>query len=101
MVMFSDQDDVWLPDKVERAWWHLRPLDGQAGLYGSAQMLVDADLRPSIYAALAPRAVPGQRADRNIITGCTAALNRPRSNCCSVSASPTVCTSMIGGSTWW
>ena len=42
MVMFSDQDDVWLPDKVERAWRHLRALDGQAGLYGGAQVLVDA-----------------------------------------------------------
>lgn len=78
MVMFSDQDDVWLPDKIARAWQHLSPLGDQPALYGSAQMLVDAELHtlgptkpwprgPSLASALT----------ENIITGCTAALNRP------------------------
>lgn len=78
MVMFSDQDDVWLPEKMERAWQHLQTLAGQPALYCSAQMLVDEVLQPlqatppwlrepSFSSALA----------ENIVTGCTAALNQP------------------------
>lgn len=77
MVMFADQDDIWLPGKIERAWAHLQAFGSQPALYGSAQMLVDAELRllhptlpwpsgPSLLNAL----------NENIITGCTAALNR-------------------------
>lgn len=77
MVMFSDQDDVWLPGKIERAWRHLSEMGPQPALYGSAQMLVDINLRalqstppwprkPSLSSALT----------ENIITGCTAAINR-------------------------
>lgn len=78
MVMFADQDDVWLPGKIARAWQHLSAFSRTPALYGSAQMLVDAELRilhptppwpqrPSLANALF----------ENIITGCTAALNRP------------------------
>ncbi len=77
MVMFADQDDIWLPGKIERAQQFLRPLSGQPALYGSAQTLVDANLNqlgatapwkrgPSLSSALT----------ENIITGCTAALNQ-------------------------
>lgn len=78
MVMFSDQDDVWLPDKIQRAWLHLQLHVSMPALYGSAQMLVDESLNllqptspwlrePSFINALA----------ENIITGCTAAINQP------------------------
>jgi len=78
MVMFSDQDDVWLPDKIERAWRHLREFDGRPALYGSAQMLVDAALRPLHATPPWPRGPSLANAlTENIITGCTAALNRP------------------------
>lgn len=78
LVMFSDQDDVWLPDKVDRAWRHLQPLGEVPALYGSAQMLVDAALNPLHATALWPRGPSLANAlCENIITGCTAALNRP------------------------
>ena len=78
MVMFSDQDDVWLDGKIQRAWQHLQPLQNQPALYCSAQVLVDEALvtlhptppwphPPSFANALA----------ENIVTGCTAALNHP------------------------
>lgn len=77
LVMFSDQDDVWLPDKVERAWQHLRNFEGRPALYGSAQMLVDAELRPMHPTPPWPRGPSLDNAlTENIITGCTAALNR-------------------------
>jgi glycosyltransferase involved in cell wall biosynthesis len=78
MVMFSDQDDVWLPDKVDRAWRHLCKFDNRPALYGSAQLLVDAALNPLHPTPPWPRGPSLANAlMENIITGCTAALNRP------------------------
>ncbi|MBK6469447.1 MAG: glycosyltransferase family 2 protein [Betaproteobacteria bacterium] len=77
MVMFSDQDDVWLPGKIARAWQHLQPLSDRPALYGSAQMLADAELRPLRATPPWPRGPSLANAlTENIITGCTAALNR-------------------------
>jgi glycosyltransferase involved in cell wall biosynthesis len=77
MVMFSDQDDVWLPDKIQRAWTTLSAFTNTPVLYCSSQILVDDSLQhlertkpwpstPSFRNALA----------ENLVTGCTAALNR-------------------------
>ncbi len=78
MVMFSDQDDVWLPGKVSRAWQHLEKLGAGPALYGSAQMLVDEALRPLHRTRPWPRGPSLASAlTENIITGCTAALNQP------------------------
>ncbi|MBR6113873.1 MAG: glycosyltransferase [Oscillospiraceae bacterium] len=44
---FCDQDDVWLPDKLERALGFLRGTDGdRPALYCGAPILTDASLRP-------------------------------------------------------
>ncbi len=78
MVMFSDQDDVWLPEKIERAWRHLQPLAAQPALYCSAQLLVDVALRPLQATPPWPRGPSFPSAlSENIVTGCTAALNQP------------------------
>jgi glycosyltransferase involved in cell wall biosynthesis len=78
MVMFADQDDVWLPDKIDRAWSRLQPLADGPALYGSTQMLADTQLRPMQVTADWPRGPSMANAlCENIITGCTAAINRP------------------------
>jgi glycosyltransferase involved in cell wall biosynthesis len=78
MVMFSDQDDVWLPHKIARAWQGLLPLAGSPALYGSRQMLTDEALRPLHATETWPRGPSFASAlTENIITGCTAAMNRP------------------------
>lgn len=78
MVMFADQDDVWLPHKIERAWRHLRGLDDRPALYGATQMLVNARLERLHPTATWSRGPSFTNAlTENIITGCTAALNRP------------------------
>lgn len=76
LVLFSDQDDVWLPGKLERAWAALQPLGSTPGLYGSAQMLADPALRPLHATQPWPRgpSLAGALVE-NTITGCTAALN--------------------------
>lgn len=78
MVMLADQDDHWLPGKVDRAWNSLRACGPVPALYGSAQMLADAELKPLnvTRVPLRPPSFEGALAE-NIITGCTAALNAP------------------------
>jgi glycosyltransferase involved in cell wall biosynthesis len=77
LVMFSDQDDVWMDGKIQRAWQYLQALQNQPALYCSAQMLVNESLvklhptppwphPPSFNNALV----------ENVVTGCTAALNQ-------------------------
>lgn len=44
-LAFCDQDDVWLPDKLDRAWAGLPKGPGPA-LYGARTRLVDEDLSP-------------------------------------------------------
>ena len=76
MVMFADQDDVWLPFKISRAWEWLRPYTNTPTLYCSAQMLVDESLRPQHRTPPWPRPPSFSGAiSENIVTGCTAALN--------------------------
>ena len=76
MIMFADQDDVWLEGKIQRAWNCLETSSDQATLYCSAQLITDNKLnilelseaithRPSFYSAIV----------ENIVTGCTAAIN--------------------------
>ena len=76
MIMFADQDDVWLPRKIERAWKVLSAPRDRPALYCSAQMLADEQLRPLHATQRWPRDPSFQNAlSENIVTGCTAALN--------------------------
>lgn len=77
LVMFSDQDDVWLPDKIPRAMAALAPLGEQPALYCSRLQLVDANLRPIGLSPDFPRGPSFRNAlAENIAFGCTCALNR-------------------------
>jgi glycosyltransferase involved in cell wall biosynthesis len=77
VILFSDQDDVWLPDKVARAIAHLAPLGDVPALYCSRLRLVDAGLRPLGESPAWPRPPSFRNAlTQNIATGCTCAINR-------------------------
>ena len=75
-VAFADQDDVWLPHKIERglAALHREP-PSRPALYCARQCLVDAALSP-LGTSPASRAggFPASLA-QNIATGCTVMLN--------------------------
>ena len=75
VVAFSDQDDVWLPEKLLRAITQLGEAQGPA-LYCSRQVLVDEGLHPLTDSAPI-RVRPGFAAalTQNIATGCTVVLN--------------------------
>ncbi len=72
---FSDQDDVWLPEKLANGAAAL-PVDRPA-LFYCPRALVDADLRPH-GTVPPPRKPPGFPAalTQNVIPGCCMILNR-------------------------
>ncbi len=76
VVMLADQDDVWLPGKIERACRALRGFEGEPALYFSRLQLVDRELRPLGETPRWPRGPSFANAlCENIATGCTMALN--------------------------
>jgi len=76
-VAFCDQDDVWLPDKLEAAVSGIEHFEGPA-MYCSAVTLVTEDLAE---VRVHRRCVRGPSFENalveNIATGCTIVLNRP------------------------
>ena len=76
-VGFSDQDDQWLPDKVETAWRKIAQISGPA-LYSSNQILVDQDLNPLPEGKELPDPRPGfaNAVVESMCTGCTVLMNR-------------------------
>lgn len=77
LILLSDQDDVWFPDKLARASAALQNLMDQPALYCTAQKLVDTDLNPLNDTQPWPRPPAFENAlVENIVTGCTAALNQ-------------------------
>lgn len=76
-IAFSDQDDVWKPEKIERAVNRLKSVDGPA-LYCGRVQLVDERLAPmkdELYRRN-PRISYGNAVIENICTGCTMVINR-------------------------
>jgi glycosyltransferase involved in cell wall biosynthesis len=76
-IAFADQDDVWLPEKLERAMAKLDGITG-AALYCARQVLVGPNLnRIGLSAPLGgPAAFPASLT-QNIATGNTVVLNAP------------------------
>lgn len=76
-VAFSDQDDVWMKDKVQKAVEALEKTKGPA-LYCSNQILVDTNLKPLETNGVIPMPRPGfeNAVIESMCTGCTAMLNK-------------------------
>lgn len=77
LVALSDQDDVWQPDKLERAARRLSAAAPERpALYGAQSVHVDEALRP-IGASRPPRRAPGfaNALSQNIVSGHSAAMN--------------------------
>lgn len=78
-VALSDQDDVWMEDKLERAVEQLTAREGRKPLlYCGKPMLTDEALNPipSIMYGEQVRPSFGNALIENICTGCTAVCNR-------------------------
>ena len=87
-ICFSDQDDVWLPDKVSRTKQAMDRLESEWGantplLVFTDLRIVDNQLRPVHESFWAHERIMANRIKRlpsllvqNVVTGCTAMLNR-------------------------
>ena len=87
-IMFSDQDDVWLPNKIELSVSSMKKLEQTSGnarplLVHTDLVVADSDLRPIAeslwkFQKIDPRR--GNRIERlfieNVATGCTVLINR-------------------------
>jgi len=86
--MFCDQDDVWLPDKIELTFERMLEVEGKNG--NETPILIHTDLKVvdenlhilaesfSKYQNLKPRKVKSinRLIVQNVITGCTVMINR-------------------------
>jgi hypothetical protein len=90
---FMDQDDVWLPEKLERGIGALagRTLNAPA-LYCARMIVVDAKLR-RLGETIVPSQSPGFPASltQNVATGCSIMLNQCAASLAAASAPPTTC----------
>jgi len=87
-VAFADQDDVWLPDKLQLALTALAA-EAEPALYCSRQVLVDAGLnRIGVSAGLQRSPDFPAALTQNIATGCTVALNAAGARLVAGSAPP-------------
>lgn len=86
-IMFCDQDDIWVPDKIEATFLQMRSVEQQSEtevpvLVFSDLSVVDSDLhliaeRMSLYQELDPRRIhPENIIIQNVITGCTVMINQ-------------------------
>ncbi len=74
---FADQDDVWLPNKIENAVASLRRHDSdQPLMYCSRVEYVDEELAHLGYSRIPKRTDFANALVENVATGCTAVLNR-------------------------
>jgi glycosyltransferase involved in cell wall biosynthesis len=98
MYMLSDQDDVWLPVKVQRAWDHIKEHAHRPTLYCSRLKLVDVNLQP-IHLSINWQRPPSfhNALTENIVTGCTAAFNGPALNLVRIAGDA----SLIFFHDWW
>jgi glycosyltransferase involved in cell wall biosynthesis len=77
MFMWADQDDVWLPGKVERSRRYLEGRQSTPALYCSRLRLADRELNPIGMSPALNRGPSFENAlVENIVTGCTTAFNR-------------------------
>lgn len=77
-ISFADQDDVWLPNKVDRAITALAAAGRQSpALYFAPLSVVDTNLRYLMETVIAPEkcGFPASLT-QNVATGCTIMLNR-------------------------
>ena len=86
--MFCDQDDVWLPSRIEKPLERMKKLEDSLGpdtpiLVHTDLAVVDEDLRPLgpsfwKYGRIDPRSGDnlGRLLVRNVVTGCATTINR-------------------------
>lgn len=76
LYAFSDQDDVWMEDKLVAAAHSIGDEEGPA-LYFCPTRLVDEHLRPLKQVVVHPRLTYGEALILQFVSGCTMVINKP------------------------
>ncbi len=98
IILFSDQDDIWMPEKIETSRLRIDEKGPTPTLYCSALTLVTEYLKPFGRSPPWPRQPTFDNAlVENIATGCTIALNRAAVSLILRTARP----EMIRYHDWW
>lgn len=102
-LAFSDQDDVWLPEKLARAVAALEPLDPtRPALYCSRTWVTDADLGNPVLSRNYTRPLGFRNALlQNIAAGNTIVLNRAAADLARRAAPPAMRGTGVQGHDWW
>lgn len=102
-VAFSDQDDVWLPEKLARAVAALQPLDPeQPTLYCSPTWVTDTNLGNRVLSRLYTRPFGFRNALlQNIAAGNTIVLNRAAADLARRAAPYAMHPPGVQGHDWW
>jgi glycosyltransferase involved in cell wall biosynthesis len=102
-MAFSDQDDVWLPDKLARAVAALEPLDPtRPTLYCSRTWVTDEDLGTPVLSRNYTRPLGFRNALlQNIAAGNTIVLNRAAADLARRAAPHAMCGTGVQGHDWW
>jgi len=86
---FADQDDVWLPRKLERGLRSLQAAEaGEAALYCARQVYVDEHLDRLGLSGSVRRAGFPAALTQNVATGCTMLMNGPAARLVAASRPP-------------
>ncbi len=72
---FSDQDDIWMDDKLLAATSTLKGHESEPALYFSQTQLVDADLNKIPSVIIHPKLTFGESLIYKFIGGCTMVMN--------------------------
>jgi len=73
---FSDQDDVWLPDKLSAAIQAIQPYGHQASLYLGQTQPTDRHLVELVYKSVKPFVTFGESLIYEFAAGCTMVFNK-------------------------
>jgi len=77
-VAFSDQDDYWLPNKLDRAVSVLSNYQNVPALYCSCLDIVNRELSHIFYSKVPQKSITFNNAlVENVATGCTIVINKP------------------------
>ncbi|MDO5644016.1 MAG: glycosyltransferase [Paracoccus sp. (in: a-proteobacteria)] len=99
-LAFSDQDDLWHPDKLERALDALKARPG-AGLYCARTTICDADLRPIRPSRRFPGPFDFRNALIQALTAGNTLLLPPATVALAARAAPAAMAAGIEAHDWW
>lgn len=74
--LFCDQDDIWLPEKIEKMYWAIRAYDGPAMAYANSYLYADGEALPRFSTQIHPRSLRDTLFFNSGIQGCAVIANR-------------------------